>query len=62
MSGSGSGSFRVQELLAHQGGWDEGLLLAAPIVIFGALLWLAARRNRDHQPEGETDESPTPET
>jgi hypothetical protein len=31
-------------LLAHQGGWDEILLIAGPIVIIMALLWLAKRR------------------
>jgi cyanate permease len=31
-------------LIAHQGGWDEALLIAAPILIIMALLWLAKRR------------------
>jgi hypothetical protein len=31
-------------LLAHQGGWDEILLVVVPIAIVGALLWLARRR------------------
>ena len=31
-------------LLAHQGGWDEILLIAGPIVIIIGLLWLAKRR------------------
>jgi hypothetical protein len=31
-------------LLAHQGGWDEALLVGGPIVIIVALLWLAKRR------------------
>jgi hypothetical protein len=31
-------------LLAHQGGWDEVLLIGGPIVIIMALLWLAKRR------------------
>ena len=31
-------------LLAHQGGWDEVLLIAGPIVIIVGLLWLAKRR------------------
>ena len=31
-------------LLAHQGGWDEILLVAAPIAVVGALLWVARRR------------------
>lgn len=31
-------------LLAHQGGWDEVLLIGGPIVIIMGLLWLAKRR------------------
>ena len=31
-------------LLAHQGGWDEVLLILTPIAIFAALLGLANRR------------------
>ncbi|MCB0979156.1 MAG: hypothetical protein H6513_01240 [Acidimicrobiaceae bacterium] len=31
-------------LLAHQGGWDEMLLVAGPILLIGGLMWLAKRR------------------
>lgn len=31
-------------LVAHQGGWDEILLIGGPIVIIMGLLWLAKRR------------------
>jgi len=31
-------------VLAHQGGWDEILLVAGPIVVIVWLLWLAKRR------------------
>ena len=31
-------------LLAHQGGWDEILLIAGPIVVIAGLLVLAKRR------------------
>lgn len=31
-------------VLAHQGGWDEILLIGGPIVLIVALLWLAKRR------------------
>lgn len=35
-------------LLAHQGGWDEILLVLTPIALFAGLLWLAnARANRE---------------
>lgn len=35
---------RPAEILAHQGGWDEILLVAAPLAVFGGALWLANRR------------------
>ncbi len=31
-------------LIAHQGGWDEALLIGAPILIIMGLLWLAKHR------------------
>jgi hypothetical protein len=31
-------------ILAHQGGWDEMLLIAGPILVVVGLLWLARRR------------------
>jgi len=34
----------VATLLAHQGGWDEILLVAGPLVVFGGLLAVARRR------------------
>jgi cyanate permease len=37
-------------LLAHQGGWDEILLVLTPIALFAGLLWLAnTRANRELQ-------------
>ena len=38
----------VSLVLAHQGGWDEILLVLTPIGLFAGLLWLANRRaNRE---------------
>ena len=34
----------ISTLLAHQGGWDEILLVAGPLAVFGGALWLANRR------------------
>lgn len=31
-------------VLAHQGGWDEALMVLVPIGVFAALLVLATRR------------------
>jgi hypothetical protein len=31
-------------VLAHQGGWDEMLLVVAPMIIVAGLLWIAKRR------------------
>ncbi len=37
-------------MLAHQGGWDEILLVLTPIALFAGLLWLAnARANKELQ-------------
>jgi hypothetical protein len=52
-------------LLAHQGGWDEILLIAGPIVVIIGLLWLAKRRV-DHaaslQGTGDAHPSGRPDT
>ena len=34
----------IATLLAHQGGWDEILLVAVPVVVFAALLAVARHR------------------
>jgi hypothetical protein len=39
-----SSSVRFAAVLAHQGGWDEMLLVAGPIVVIIALLALVKRR------------------
>ncbi|HRW39401.1 MAG: hypothetical protein KDB04_17950 [Acidimicrobiales bacterium] len=42
-------------LLAHQGGWDEALMVIAPLGVFASLLWVAHRRatvDEDGQREG----------
>ena len=31
-------------VLAHQGGWDEALIVAGPLLAIAGLLWLAKRR------------------
>jgi predicted MFS family arabinose efflux permease len=31
-------------VIAHQGGWDEILLVVAPMVVIAGLLWIAKRR------------------
>lgn len=45
-------------VLAHQGGWDEMLLVATPIVIFVVLLKLANDRAQRlaEKPSGEPDD------
>jgi len=46
----------LTEVLAHQGGWDELLLVATPIVIFVVLLRIAnARAAHLEGPSGEGD-------
>jgi len=56
---------RVAAILAHQGGWDEILLVAGPIAVVAGLLALAKRRiertgptvdeHHDHGPDGHSD-------
>jgi len=44
---------RLTDVLAHQGGWDEILLVAAPIVVFVVLLRVAnSRAQRIEAPDG----------
>ena len=31
-------------VLAHQGGWDETLLVAGPLLLFAGIVWNAERR------------------
>jgi hypothetical protein len=47
-------------VLAHQGGWDEVLLVAAPLSIFAGLLYLANRR-ADHLVEQRRQEPDDPD-
>ena len=47
------------DLLAHQGGWDEILLVLTPIALFAGLLWLAnSRANRELRRRAEADPRP----
>lgn len=53
-------------VLAHQGGWDEVLLVGVPLIVIGLLLWLAnrrvSRRLAEESSPGEvtpTDQPPT---
>jgi hypothetical protein len=39
-----TGVTAVAALLAHQGGWDEILLVAAPILLIIGALWVVKRR------------------
>jgi len=34
----------IAQLLAHQGGWDEILLVAGPLAVFGGALMVANKR------------------
>lgn len=34
----------LSALLSHQGGWDEILLIAGPILVIGGLLMIAKKR------------------
>lgn len=50
-------------IVAHQGGWDEILLVIAPIAVISGLLWVAKRRvdrigaaPSDPDPSGQTND------
>jgi hypothetical protein len=45
-------------LLAHQGGWDEILLVLVPIALFAALLVIANRRANAIEGRRESDGPP----
>lgn len=42
-------------MLAHQGGWDEILLVLGPIAIIAGLLYLAKKRVKDKQPSAPSE-------
>lgn len=44
--------------LAHQGGWDEILLVAGPILVVAGLLAVATRRARRLSPVTADEETP----
>ncbi|MFN0091858.1 MAG: hypothetical protein ACKVWR_16575 [Acidimicrobiales bacterium] len=46
-------------IFAHQGGWDEILLVAAPLLVIGLLLALANRRAKQQHAAG-LDAAPHP--
>ena len=56
MAGS---SVRLAHVLAHQGGWDEMVLVAGPIVVIIALLALAKRRVDNAAAQAVTDATST---
>ncbi len=43
-------------MLAHQGGWDEILLVLGPIAIIAGLLYLAKQRVKGKQASAEPDD------
>ena len=42
-------------VVAHQGGWDEILYVAGPLLVMGAILWLANRRAARLDDESESE-------
>ena len=47
-------------VLAHQGGWDEALMVIVPVGLFVGLLWLASRRARPDDEGTSSDHPPGP--
>lgn len=50
---------RFRPMLAHQGGWDEILLVAGPIVVIVGLLALANKRAKRLQDQRQESEDPS---
>lgn len=53
-------------VIAHQGGWDEAIFVALPMVVLAALLWVARRRaereeRQDGQASADPDRRPPPD-
>ena len=46
-------------VLAHQGGWDEILLVLTPIALFAGLLWLANSRADKQVRQRQSPDEPT---
>lgn len=36
--------YTQRAVVAHQGGWDEALMVVGPLLVIAGLLWLANRR------------------
>lgn len=45
-------------VLAHQGGWDEILLVLTPVALFAGLLWLANSRANNQVRQRQTTADP----
>ena len=43
-------------MFAHQGGWDEILMVVAPLALIGLVLWIANRRLVDRLAEADAAE------
>jgi hypothetical protein len=46
----------IVPVLAHQGGWDEILLVVTPIVVLALILWRANKKAARLEAENETAE------
>ena len=42
-------------VFAHQGGWDEILIVAGPLIVVATLLWVADRRARKLEPPSDQE-------
>lgn len=51
----------IGSVVAHQGGWDEALLVLGPMVVFAGLLAIARRRVDEEAQEDEGGGEPPPD-
>lgn len=51
----------IPALLAHQGGWDEILMIVGPLAVVGGALWLANKRAAELEAAEAAAETPSAE-
>ena len=49
-------------MFAHQGGWDELAMVAVPLLVFAAVLFLANRRANTKLAQAAATAAPDPES
>lgn len=51
-------SFAERVVMLHAGGWDEMLIAAGPLIVIGALIYIARKKVPVDDEESEVDGTP----